>query len=122
MKQYKVGDIITGYVTGIEKYGIFVSIDEQYNGLIHISEISDSYVRNIHDFVKVGEQIKAKVIDEDISDYRIKLSIKNIEYSSNPLKNSKIEETKSGFLTLGNMLNQWIEEKNEEIRKKIKKN
>ena len=62
MKKYHAGEIVTGCVTGIEKYGVFVSLDEYYNGLIHISEISDDYVRNIHDYVKIGETINSKVM------------------------------------------------------------
>ena len=46
MNQYKKGEIVTGCVTGIEKYGIFVSLDDYYSGLIHISEISDFFVKN----------------------------------------------------------------------------
>ena len=45
MLKYDKGKIVTGQVTGIEKYGIFVSLDEFYSGLIHISEISDGFVR-----------------------------------------------------------------------------
>ena len=45
---YKVGDIISGQVTGIEKYGIFVNIDPWYDGLIHISEISSNYELSHH--------------------------------------------------------------------------
>ena len=65
MGKYKSGDIVTGCVTGIEKYGVFVSLDDYYSGLIHISEISDGFVRNIHDYVKIGETINAKVIEEN---------------------------------------------------------
>ena len=65
MTRYKRGEIITGYVTGIEKYGIFVNIDDNYSGLIHISEITSSYVRNINDYAKIGEIIRAKVIEVD---------------------------------------------------------
>ena len=46
MNQYKKGEIVTGCVTGIEKYGIFVSLDDYYSGLIHISEISSFFVKN----------------------------------------------------------------------------
>ena len=63
MTKYKKGDIVTGCVTGIEKYGVFVNLDEFYTGLIHISEISDLYVRNVNDYVEVGQTIKCKVID-----------------------------------------------------------
>ena len=57
MSKYEKGEIVLGCVTGIEKYGIFVNLDEYYSGLIHISEVSSSFVRYIHDFVKLGETI-----------------------------------------------------------------
>ena len=65
MSKYEVGNIVTGNVTGIEKYGIFVSLDEYYSGLIHISEISDNFVRDVNDYVKYGDTIKAKIIEVD---------------------------------------------------------
>ena len=122
MKKYKNGDIVTGCVTGIEKYGIFLSIDEKHSGLIHISEISSAYVRNIYDFVKIGEIIQAKVIEDEQNSNQIKLSIKNINYKLNDRLNSKINETALGFFTLKNKLNSWIEEKNEELLNKNEKN
>ena len=75
MKKYKNGEIVTGCVTGIEKYGIFVSLDDYYSGLIHISEISDNFVRNIGDYVKIGETIKARVIDENPEDERLQRQV-----------------------------------------------
>ena len=115
MKKYKTGEIVTGCVTGIEKYGVFVSLDEYYSGLIHISEISENFVRNIHDYVKIGETIKARVLDETPKEHHVKLSIKNLDYRIMSKKNQKIKETSTGFKTLGNNLNKWIEEKNKEI-------
>lgn len=117
MSKYKCGEIVTGYVTGIEKYGIFVNIDEKYDGLIHISEITSSYVRNIHDYAKVGEVIRAKVIEEE-QDNQIKLSIKDVDYRIMRKKSTKIEETEKGFSTLIIMLNKWIDDKIEEINQK----
>ena len=76
MKKYEKGKVVTGQVTGIEKYGIFVSLDEFYSGLIHISEISDGFVKNVNDYVKVGETIRAVVVDVDDDNYHLKLSIK----------------------------------------------
>ena len=75
--KYQVGNIVTGCVTGIEKYGIFVSLDNYYSGLVHISEISDSFVRNINDYVNIGETIKVKIIESNNNDFHVKLSIKN---------------------------------------------
>ena len=54
---YKLGDIVYGKVTNIVGYGAFVSIDDEYTGLIHISEFSDNYVKNINDFVKIGDKV-----------------------------------------------------------------
>ena len=65
MSKYEVGDIVTGCVTGIESYGVFVNLDEYYTGLIHISEISNLFVRYISDYVEIGQQIKCKVIEKD---------------------------------------------------------
>ena len=90
MKKYKNGEIVTGCVTGIEKYGIFVSLDNYYSGLVHISEISDSFVRNINDYVNIGETINVKILDVDENDFHLKLSIKNIDYRINKKKRAKI--------------------------------
>lgn len=123
MNQYKKGEIVTGCVTGIEKYGIFVSLDEYYSGLIHISEISDFFVKNPLDYVYVGETIKALVIDDsDLDSYHVKLSIKNIDYKFTKKKRKKIIETTSGFKTLQEALPGWIETKKEEILSTVKKN
>lgn len=78
MSKYKVGSIVTGSVTGIEPYGVFVNLDDYYSGLIHISEISHGFVKNVNDYVNLGETIKAKVIDVDDDSFHVKLSIKGI--------------------------------------------
>ena len=115
MSKYKKGQMVKGCVTGIEKYGVFVSLDEYYSGLIHISEISDNFVRNIEDYVKLGETIKAKVIDVDDDSFHVKLSIKNLDYNVTRRRRNKIKETELGFSTLQNKLDGWIEDKYSEI-------
>ena len=121
MSKYKQGDIVSGYVTGIEKYGIFICIDDKYSGLIHISEISSNFVKNVHDYVKIGEIINAKVL-EDEKNGQIKLTIKDIDYRISSKKSNKIVETSTGFSTLLTMLNKWIERKMSQNNKKTKKN
>ena len=54
VENYEIGQIIKGTVTGIEKYGIFLNVNNKYTGLIHISEISDKYVKNVEDYVNVN--------------------------------------------------------------------
>lgn len=115
MTKYKIGSIVEGTVTGIEDYGIFISLDEYYSGLIHISEISHGFVRNIEDYVTLGETIKVKVVDVDEEVGQVKLSIKDIEYKKVRPRRMKIEEVGSGFGILSSHLNEWIEEKIEEI-------
>ena len=111
MTKYCKNEIVEGCVTGIEKYGIFVTLDEYYSGLIHISEISDDFVKNISDYVDLGETIRVRVLNVDDSECHVKLSIKNLNYKLSNHKNPKIKETKNGFLGLENMLNEWINER-----------
>ena len=116
MSKFYKDEIVEGCVTGIEKYGIFVTLDEYYSGLIHISEISDSYVRDINKVANIGETIKVRVIDIDDDAFHVKLSIKNLNYRLTKKLNSPIKETNKGFATLENMLDVWIKDK--EIEKK----
>lgn len=118
MNKYNVGSIVTGKVTGIENYGIFISLDDGATGLIHISEISNSFVRNINDYAEIDEEIKAKIIGVEDDGRHLKLSVKDLDYRKNSKLTSKIKETKSGFSSLGRYLDDWIEEKYGKIAKK----
>ncbi len=110
MTKYKKGKIVDGTVTGIESYGIFVSCDEYYSGLIHISEISHGFVKNVNDIVKIGDQIHVEILEVDEKLSQLKLSIKNINFKgdANP-KRHKIIETASGFKTLAMKLPIWVD-------------
>lgn len=120
MKKYKQGEIIKGVVSGIEKYGVFVKLENNYNGLIHISELSDSYVRNVEDYAKVGTDIYAEIIAIDDNQQQIKLSIKNLTYKNGvPTRKQKIEETSLGFKTLERNLPYWIEKNLKNNKKQI---
>ncbi len=117
---YTVNKIVKGKVQGITEYGIFVKLDDAYNGLIHISEISDGFVKNIEDYVKINDVINVKILEVDEEKKQIKLSIKNIDYKNNDKRNNlKMIETNSGFRTLSIKLNFWIKDylKNKKINK-----
>lgn len=73
--EVKVGKIYTGEVVSIKEFGAFVQIAPETDGLCHVSELSDQYVDNVEDYVKVGDQVKVKVILIDDAG-RIKLSRK----------------------------------------------
>ena len=112
MVKYKKGQIIKVTVTHIETYGAFVTVDNQYSGLIHISEISQNFVKDINDFLTVGNTINAKILDVDNKMGHIKLSIKGVNYTSQKGKKKKIIiETPNGFNTLKANLPIWINKK-----------
>ena len=73
--EFGVGSILEGKVTGLTKFGAFVSLPEGKSGLVHISEIAYSYVNDVKDYLKEGQEVKVKVIGID-ENGRINLSIK----------------------------------------------
>ncbi len=94
-KEYKEGSIVLGTVTGIKDYGVFVKLDKTHSGLIHISEISNHYIKNLNNYITLNELIRVKIV-EKISDSMFKLSIKNIDYRITKKNNSKIKRNKNG--------------------------
>lgn len=116
-EKYTVGQIVKCRVTGITSYGIFVSINPYYNGLIHISEVSSGYVRNLDDYTKVGDTIYAKIIDVNTINNHLKLSIKDIDYRKMH-QSPKVKESKNGFQPLKDNLSIWTEEKIKEYNLK----
>ena len=121
MLKYEKGKIVTGCVTGVEKYGIFVGLDDFYSGLIHISEISNNFVRNIGDYVNIGETIKVKIVEIDEKNYHAKLSIKDIDYRGVYKSSNQVKEVGDGFSPLKAKLDEWIADKMIDINKKNEK-
>ncbi|MBR4231521.1 MAG: S1 RNA-binding domain-containing protein [Bacilli bacterium] len=119
MADLKTGSIVKGQVTGIEKYGAFVSVDNDYTGLIHISEVSNDFVSDIHNFLEIGEIIYCQILEVDNNHKQLKLSIKNINYKTK--SNSKMKESRLGFLPLKNNLEKWINDKLSEINESSSK-
>ena len=112
----KEKEVIRVKITGIQKNGAFATLENNdYNGLIHISEISYGYVKNIHDFMNVGDSIYAEVINVDDYNKQIKLSIKDIDYKKDGIKLKRMAETKSGFAPLRENLDNWINNKIKQI-------
>lgn len=73
----EVGAIVEGEVTGITNFGAFVQLPEGKVGLIHISEVSNVYVKDVHDFLKEKDKVKVKVLSIDERG-KIGLSIKQL--------------------------------------------
>lgn len=79
--QIEVGQIIEGKVVGITKFGVFVDLGEGKSGLVHISEIAQTYVSDVKEFVKENDTVKMKVLNIS-EDGKISLSIKRAMLTS----------------------------------------
>lgn len=77
--KYKVGDIVNAPVMRISQFGVFLALDGGISGLIHLSEISTEASKNVEEFIKVGENVEAKIITFDAQAKRIGLSMKALE-------------------------------------------
>jgi uncharacterized protein len=76
MAELKEGMLIPGIINNIAKFGAFVNIGIKENGLIHISQVADKFVDDIHSVLKVNQKVNAKVLGLDFERKRIQLSLK----------------------------------------------
>ena len=73
--RYQAGQVVTGKVTKITNFGVFVGLENGLEGLLHISELADGYVEKVSDVVKQGDSVRVKVLLID-DQGRVKLSRK----------------------------------------------
>lgn len=79
IKDLKVGMVLNGTVRNIMDFGMFVDINVHQDGLVHISELSKTFVKSIIDLYSIGDVVKVKVISVDVAKKRIGLSIKQLD-------------------------------------------
>ncbi|HZW10473.1 MAG TPA: 30S ribosomal protein S1 [Phycisphaerales bacterium] len=77
---YKPGMVVRGQVTKITNFGVFVELEEDLEGLLHISELADHKVENPQDVVKAGDEIDVKILRVDTTDRKIGLSLKRAQW------------------------------------------
>ncbi|MDZ5472058.1 S1 domain-containing post-transcriptional regulator GSP13 [Bacillus sp. 31A1R] len=126
-EKIEVGSVIKGKVTGIQPYGAFVALDENTQGLVHISEVTHGFVKDINEHLKVGDEVNVKVLSVDEAAGKIGLSIRATEEApevpaaapkakKQPRKRQAAAaikqdtETPQGFNTLKDKLQEWIEQ------------
>ncbi|MBM7541418.1 S1 domain-containing post-transcriptional regulator GSP13 [Amphibacillus cookii] len=117
-EKFTEGQVLTGKVTGVQPYGAFVALDDQIQGLVHISEVTHGFVKDINEFIAVGDEVNVKIISIDEEKNKYSLSIRATEEApkkapqankpSNP-KPSQQEE-QGGFNTLKDKLNEWLKQ------------
>jgi len=84
--RFNVGDLVKGTVAKIATFGAFVQLEDDVDGLVHISQLSEEHVNKVKDVVDVGDEVEARVIKVDKTERRIGLSIKAASYSEEELK------------------------------------
>ena len=75
----KPGMPVLGTVTNITSFGVFVNIGLKQEGMIHISELSDDFVRDPHEVVKIGQQVQPRILAVDETRNRISLTLRKTE-------------------------------------------
>lgn len=113
---FKIGDVIEGEVTGIQNYGVFVSLSEKEQGLVHISEIKHGYMTELNDTINIGDKVKVVIIDIDEYSHKISLSMRALVklntpmYPATPKKRRKRYLPNIGFTSIKNKMPEWINE------------
>ncbi|HHU93363.1 MAG TPA: S1 RNA-binding domain-containing protein [Halanaerobiaceae bacterium] len=104
----EVGSTIEGKVTGITKFGAFVELPSGDTGLVHISEVANTYVKDISSFLKPDDTVKVKVIKVG-DDGKIGLSIKQLEETT-----ERIEQVSR--MSFEDQMNKFLRESNERLQ------
>ncbi|WP_068985283.1 MULTISPECIES: S1 domain-containing post-transcriptional regulator GSP13 [Lysinibacillus] len=121
VKKYELGDVLNGKVTGIQPYGAFVALDEDTQGLVHISEITYGFVKDVSEFLSVGQEVEVKILEIDEEAEKISLSIRALQERPATLRKKDAPPRKSlqdrvdesdanGFNSLKDKLQDWIEQ------------
>jgi len=85
-QKYKIGDLVKGKVSKLASFGAFVELQDDIDGLVHISQLSENHVAKVKDVLKVGQEVEARVIKVDKVERRIGLSIKAANYTEEQLR------------------------------------
>ena len=116
MSEFRIGDIIEGEITGIQKYGVFVKLSPEEQGLVHISECRHGYIVNFNDYYKIGDLVKVMIVDIDEYTDKISLSMRSLTKLNTPpfpARNKRLKKRYTpaiGFQSLADQMPLWIEE------------
>ena len=119
--KYQIGELIVGKVTAVKPYALFMSFEDGSSGLLHISEISDNYIRDIEKFGTVGDELKVKILSIDPNNGFLRVSFKQVSpedtYSTHTSSSrSTLQIDKKDFASLEENLPKWIDKTMKEIK------
>ncbi len=112
--KYEVGQIVLGTVTNVKPYALFMEFENGVTGLLHISEISDSFIRDIEKYGVVGDQMNVAIVAIDEKNGFLRVSLKKVPseafYSTHINgKRKELKGTSEDFQKLAEKLPEWIE-------------
>ena len=84
--RFRIGDLVKGTISKLTNFGAFVQLQDDIDGLVHISQISEDRIEKVKDVLKVGQEVEARVIKVDKAERRIGLSIKAANYGEEALR------------------------------------
>ncbi|WP_110928658.1 S1 domain-containing post-transcriptional regulator GSP13 [Bacillus massiliglaciei] len=129
-EKFETGAVVAGKVTGIQPYGAFVALDDSTQGLVHISEITHGFVKDINEHLKVGQEVQVKILSINEESGKIGLSIRATEEAperpaasakkaapkkrQGAVKAMSTNDSAEGFNTLKDKLQEWIEQSQRE--------
>lgn len=120
---YRIGQKVTGTVTGIQPYGVFVSLDEKVQGLIHISECGHGFVKNLSEQFNLGQTVTVLVLDVDEYTHKVSLSLRALEKEPNLLPERAKKHywtnrrVQTGFAPIAERLADWTQVALEDLNK-----
>ena len=118
MKEYQIGEIIEGTIINIRDFGAIMIFNDGKKGLLHISEVANVFIRNIHKYLRIGKTYQVKVIGIEPDGF-LKLSMSKIsedeknEYHRNGVKKVKIDPEFIDYSALKEKLDEWIKKEKE---------
>ena len=112
--KYSIGQLVIGKVVSIKPYAVFMEFENETKGLLHISEISDGYVRDIEKYASIGDLIKVLILSIDPLNGFLRLSYKKVpteeHYNTHINKRRKPNIASDDFKILKDNLDRWIEQ------------
>ncbi len=92
VENHKVGDIVERAITSITDFGLFVEMEKGVDGMIHTSQVSRNFVKDLKNEFEVGQEVRAQIIEIDSEKKRVKLSIKKVEVADEERENRELLE------------------------------
>lgn len=119
--KYEINQLVIGKVTNVKPYALFMSFEDGVEGLLHISEISNNYIRDIEKFGSVGDEIKVKVLSVDKNNGFLRVSLKQVPNEEAYSTHKNIQRniplvSENSFDILKENLPKWMEDTLKEIK------